>query len=77
MQRDSYRSTGCFDLTCSGFVQTGHVVLGGTIGPISARWGPQYDINVGLFLVKKNVEKWHAIIYYYLKFESKKLTWYV
>ncbi|BAT77957.1 hypothetical protein LR48_Vigan04g238000 [Vigna angularis] len=48
--RDSYRSTGCFDLTCSGFVQTGQVVLGGTIKPISSRWGQQYDINVGMFL---------------------------
>ncbi|KAL2346523.1 hypothetical protein Fmac_000523 [Flemingia macrophylla] len=50
LQRDSYRSTGCFDLTCSGFIQTGQVVLGGSIGPISSPLGPQYEINVGIFL---------------------------
>ncbi|CAJ1973512.1 unnamed protein product [Sphenostylis stenocarpa] len=48
--RDSYRSTGCFDLTCSGFVQTGDVALGATIEPISSIRGPQYEINVGIFL---------------------------
>ncbi|KAK7410120.1 hypothetical protein VNO78_00656 [Psophocarpus tetragonolobus] len=48
--RDSYRSTGCFDLTCSGFVQTGQVVLGGALSPISSYFGPQYSLNVGLFL---------------------------
>jgi len=53
VQRDSYRSTGCFNLNCPGFVQTGQVVLGGKIEPISSHWGPQYDINVGMFLVKK------------------------
>ncbi|XP_027356569.1 uncharacterized protein LOC113865940 [Abrus precatorius] len=48
--RDSYKSTGCFDLTCAGFVQTGQVALGATIGPLSSDFGPQYDLNVGLFL---------------------------
>ncbi|KAK7410119.1 hypothetical protein VNO78_00655 [Psophocarpus tetragonolobus] len=48
--RDSYRSTGCFDLTCSGFVQTGQVVLGGKLGPISYPDTPQYILNVGMFL---------------------------
>ncbi|KAL3013328.1 hypothetical protein AAZX31_06G046600 [Glycine max] len=48
--RDSYRSIGCFDLTCPGFVQTGQVALGASIGPISSIMGPQYELNVGLFL---------------------------
>ncbi|KAK7352521.1 hypothetical protein VNO80_17943 [Phaseolus coccineus] len=56
--RDSYRSTGCFDLTCSGFVQIGQVVLGGTIGPISSFYGPQYDINIGMFL-EPNSGNWY------------------
>ncbi|XP_027904959.1 uncharacterized protein LOC114164469 [Vigna unguiculata] len=47
--RDSYRSTGCFDLTCSGFVQTGQVALGASIGPISSFYGKQYVLNVGIF----------------------------
>jgi len=52
VQKDSYRSSGCFDHTCSGFVQTGQIALGATIGPISSKMGQQYDINVGMFLVK-------------------------
>ncbi|KAK7410122.1 hypothetical protein VNO78_00658 [Psophocarpus tetragonolobus] len=47
---DSYNSKGCFDLTCSGFVQTGQVVLGGALEPISSHFGLQYSLNVGLFL---------------------------
>ena len=52
LQRDSYRSTGCFDLTCSGFVQTGQVALGASIGPISSFYGKQYVLNVGIFQVR-------------------------
>lgn len=53
VQRDSYKSTGCFDLTCSGFVQTGtEVALGAAIEPVSTR-GPdhQYEFNIGMFWV--------------------------
>jgi hypothetical protein len=52
MQKDTYKSTGCFDLTCSGFVQTNkNVGLGGTIGPISTPLGQQYELNFGIYLV--------------------------
>lgn len=52
LQRDSYESIGCFDLTCPGFVQTGTgVSLGAAIQPVSSEFGPQYVINVGMFLV--------------------------
>jgi len=71
VQRDSYRSTGCFDLTCSGFVQTGQVVLGGAVNPISSRWGKQYAINVGMFLVK---ECWNYY-YDYVRNDGKRLRW--
>ncbi|CAJ2643837.1 unnamed protein product [Trifolium pratense] len=48
--RDAYMSTGCFDLTCHGFVQTNkNIVLGGTIGPISIPSGQQYELNYGIF----------------------------
>ncbi|WVZ20127.1 hypothetical protein V8G54_007449 [Vigna mungo] len=56
--RDSYRSTGCFDLTCSGFVQTGQVALGASIGPISSPYREQYEINVGMFL-EPNSGNWY------------------
>ncbi|XP_045802204.1 uncharacterized protein LOC123895758 [Trifolium pratense] len=49
--KDTYKSTGCFDLTCSGFVQTNKAVgLGGALGPISTPLGQQYEINFGIFL---------------------------
>ncbi|XP_020211588.1 uncharacterized protein LOC109796315 [Cajanus cajan] len=47
---DSSKSTGCFDLACSGFVQTGSTVaLGSTVKPVSTTHGPQYVISVGIF----------------------------
>ncbi|TKY74930.1 hypothetical protein E2542_SST03695 [Spatholobus suberectus] len=48
--RDSYKSIGCFDLTCPGFVQTGtEAALGGIITPVSSQYGEQYQLNVGMF----------------------------
>ncbi|KAL2346524.1 hypothetical protein Fmac_000524 [Flemingia macrophylla] len=48
--KDSYKTTGCFDLVCSGFVQTASTaVLGASIEPISSRYGQQYDFNFGIF----------------------------
>ncbi|GAU31344.1 hypothetical protein TSUD_315540, partial [Trifolium subterraneum] len=48
--KDTYKSTGCFDLTCSGFVQTNKAVgLGGAIGPISS-FHQQYELNYGIYL---------------------------
>ncbi|XP_024634824.1 uncharacterized protein [Medicago truncatula] len=41
--KDSYQSTGCFDLTCSGFVQIAtEFALGSTVEPYSARFNQQY-----------------------------------
>ncbi|KAK7311406.1 hypothetical protein RJT34_09536 [Clitoria ternatea] len=57
--RDSYRSTGCFDLTCPGFIQTGQVALGAAIAPVSSRFGPQYEINIGIFL-EPNLGNWYV-----------------
>ncbi|RDX97678.1 hypothetical protein CR513_19531, partial [Mucuna pruriens] len=84
---DSYKSTGCFDLTCRGFIQTGQVVLGGAISPISSEMGPQYEINVGMFLdpnsgnwylkVKKNIPVgyWPAEIFGLLKHSAILVEW--
>ncbi|KAF8393479.1 hypothetical protein HHK36_021723 [Tetracentron sinense] len=47
---DSSQKTGCFDLICSGFVQTGHEIsLGASIEPVSYELGPQYQITVYIF----------------------------
>lgn len=47
-QRDSYKSTGCFDMVCAGFVQTGQIALGATINPISSDGGAQYYLAIGI-----------------------------
>ncbi|GAU31340.1 hypothetical protein TSUD_315500 [Trifolium subterraneum] len=48
--KDSYNSTGCFDLTCHGFVQTSsEFALGSSLGPYSSPFNQQYEINVGIF----------------------------
>ncbi|XP_023524233.1 uncharacterized protein LOC111788198 [Cucurbita pepo subsp. pepo] len=56
---DSYKSKGCFDLTCSGFVQTNpKVVLGAVIDPLSTRGGQQFTITVGIFQDPKSSNWW-------------------
>ncbi|TXG61947.1 hypothetical protein EZV62_013310 [Acer yangbiense] len=49
--KDTYRTTGCFNLTCNGFVQTSsQVALGASLGPYSVVLGPQYHITFGTYL---------------------------
>ncbi|KAL7204292.1 hypothetical protein ACSBR2_017375 [Camellia fascicularis] len=44
--RDAYQSTGCYNLLCSGFIQTSNnMALGGTIFPISAYDASQYEYD--------------------------------
>lgn len=49
---DGYNNTGCYNLTCSAFVQTnGSWAIGGAIpGPYSTTGGPQYSIELAFFL---------------------------
>jgi hypothetical protein len=59
VQKDSYNSTGCFDLTCHGFVQiASEFAIGSSIGPYSSPFNQQYEINVGIF--------WVMIIYVFI-----------
>ncbi|KAJ0031845.1 hypothetical protein Pint_13430 [Pistacia integerrima] len=56
---DGYETTGCFDLTCTGFVQTdSEVALGASIDPISSRGGPQYQITIGITLDPNSGNWW-------------------
>ncbi|KAK2365876.1 hypothetical protein QL285_079319 [Trifolium repens] len=49
--KDSYKSTGCYDLTCPGFVQTSNVItLGAALVPVSTDSGPQTGFTVGIYL---------------------------
>ncbi|KAE8677836.1 EARLY FLOWERING 3 family protein [Hibiscus syriacus] len=57
--KDSYKTTGCFDLTCSGFVLTGtEITLGGAIDHISSHFGQQYKITVGIYMDPKTSNWW-------------------
>ncbi|EFJ24932.1 hypothetical protein SELMODRAFT_100598 [Selaginella moellendorffii] len=44
---DAYRTTGCYNLLCSGFIQLGRsIAIGATISPLSLLNGAQYDIRI-------------------------------
>ncbi|KAF2304382.1 hypothetical protein GH714_030612 [Hevea brasiliensis] len=47
---DASKTTGCFDLTCPGFVQTSsEVALGAAIYPLSVPYGLPYQITLYIF----------------------------
>ncbi|XP_031374020.1 uncharacterized protein LOC116188672 [Punica granatum] len=53
VQVDASKTTGCFDLTCPGFVQTNHeIALGAAIYPISTPDGLPYQITIYIFKVR-------------------------
>ncbi|XVF30963.1 hypothetical protein REPUB_Repub16aG0104500 [Reevesia pubescens] len=44
---DSYQTTGCYNLLCSGFVQTNNrIAIGAAISPVSQYDANQYDITI-------------------------------
>ncbi|CAN6460632.1 unnamed protein product [Victoria cruziana] len=44
---DAYQATGCYNLLCSGFVQTNsRIAIGASISPVSSDSGDQYDITI-------------------------------
>ncbi|KAL0336114.1 UNVERIFIED_CONTAM: hypothetical protein Sradi_4823300 [Sesamum radiatum] len=44
---DAYQATGCYNLLCSGFVQTNNkIAIGAAISPTSAYNGGQFDISL-------------------------------
>jgi hypothetical protein len=48
---DAYKSTGCYNLTCTGFVQTSSTFAPGmAVGPISVSGGPQYSMELAYWL---------------------------
>ncbi|MCL7031443.1 hypothetical protein MKW94_014341 [Papaver nudicaule] len=59
---DGSQKTGCFDLTCTGFVQTNHdVALGSPIEPVSSEFDNQYEIAVFIFL-DVNTSNWWLML---------------
>ncbi|XP_066366956.1 protein neprosin-like [Miscanthus floridulus] len=54
---DAYQETGCYNLHCSGFVQTSsRVAIGAAISPISSYAGRQFDITL---LIWKDPRRGH------------------
>ncbi|KAL6501199.1 hypothetical protein OROHE_025062 [Orobanche hederae] len=44
---DAYQATGCYNLLCSGFIQTNsRIAIGAAISPVSSMGGNQYDITI-------------------------------
>ncbi|XP_039055798.1 uncharacterized protein LOC120198555 [Hibiscus syriacus] len=54
---DAYETTGCYNLLCSGFVQTNNrIAIGAAISPVSSYHGGQFDI---ILLVWKDPKHGH------------------
>lgn len=52
---DAYHSTGCYNLSCSAFVQTNkNWALGGALSPWSVAGGTQYELDIAFYLVGGN-----------------------
>ncbi|CAI9092978.1 OLC1v1028364C1 [Oldenlandia corymbosa var. corymbosa] len=50
---DAYQATGCYNLLCSGFVQTNNkIAIGAAISPTSAYNGGQFDISLLIWKVR-------------------------
>jgi hypothetical protein len=53
MQTDAYQETGCYNLHCSGFVQTNsRIAIGAAISPTSVYNGRQFDISLLIWKVR-------------------------
>ncbi|KAG5610369.1 hypothetical protein H5410_021650 [Solanum commersonii] len=56
---DAYQTTGCYNLLCSGFVQTNNrIAIGAAISPTSSYDGGQYDITILIWKDPKHGNWW-------------------
>lgn len=56
---DAYRSTGCYNLLCSGFVQTNNkIAIGAAISPMSSYQKRQFDIGLMIWKDPKHGNWW-------------------
>ncbi|KAG7558675.1 Neprosin [Arabidopsis thaliana x Arabidopsis arenosa] len=59
---DTYNVTGCYNLQCPGFIQTSNnIVLGGTVTPVSAFEGKQFEITVSVWKDQKSGNWWLSL----------------
>ncbi|KAH7289894.1 hypothetical protein KP509_30G023000 [Ceratopteris richardii] len=58
---DGYQATGCYNLLCSGFIQTSDTVaIGAAISPISKVGGGQYQIEIMIWKDPRQGNWWMA-----------------
>ncbi|XP_006347441.1 uncharacterized protein [Solanum tuberosum] len=58
-QSDAYQTTGCYNLLCSGFVQTNsRIAMGAAISPTSSTDGSQLDIGIMIWKDPKHGNWW-------------------
>ncbi|XP_038703497.1 uncharacterized protein LOC119999813 [Tripterygium wilfordii] len=56
---DAYQATGCYNLLCSGFVQTNNrIAIGAAISPTSSYNGGQFDISILIWKDPKHGNWW-------------------
>ncbi|KAL2347509.1 hypothetical protein Fmac_001509 [Flemingia macrophylla] len=56
---DAYQATGCYNLLCSGFVQTNNrIAIGAAISPTSSYAGGQFDISLLIWKDPKHGNWW-------------------
>ncbi|CAN0890359.1 hypothetical protein LINGRAHAP2_LOCUS16390 [Linum grandiflorum] len=56
---DAYEATGCYNLLCSGFVQTNNkIAIGAAISPTSSYRGRQFDISLMIWKDPKHGHWW-------------------
>ncbi|KAI5665175.1 hypothetical protein M9H77_24498 [Catharanthus roseus] len=56
---DAYQTTGCYNLLCSGFVQTNNrIAIGAAISPRSSYNGRQFDIGIMIWKDPKHGHWW-------------------
>ncbi|KAA8533190.1 hypothetical protein F0562_033277 [Nyssa sinensis] len=56
---DAYQATGCYNLLCSGFVQTNNrIAIGAAISPRSSYKGGQFDISLLIWKDPKHGNWW-------------------
>ncbi|GMH27652.1 hypothetical protein Nepgr_029495 [Nepenthes gracilis] len=56
---DAYQTTGCYNLLCSGFIQTDNrIAIGAAISPTSSYGGGQFDISLLIWKDPKHGNWW-------------------
>ncbi|XP_076911191.1 protein neprosin-like [Bidens hawaiensis] len=77
-ESDGYQTTGCYDLKCSGFVQTNNeIAIGGSISPTSQVDGSQYDITILIWKDTRQGVWWMQVDGKVIGYWPASLFWYL